>query len=57
MYLVAKLVQFLPFPALSIHLGSQPIVCGFLWWADAVLGGNQVKKMIQVNTSFPAPFF
>lgn len=53
--LLAKLVQFLPFPALRIHLGSQFIACGFLWWAGAVTGGNQVKKMIQVNTSFSAP--
>lgn len=52
--LLAKLVQFLPFPALRIHLGSQFIACGFLWWAGAVTGGNQVKKMIQVNTSFSA---
>lgn len=50
--LVAKLIWFLPFPALAIHLGSQSVVCGLLGWADAIIGENPIKKMIRVTTSF-----
>lgn len=55
--LVAKLIWFLPFPALTIHLGSQSVFCGLLGWADAIIGENPIKKMILVTTSFPAPSF
>lgn len=53
--LVAKLVRFLPIPALTIHLGSQSIVCDLLWWADVVIHENQI--VIQVKPLPSLHFF